>query len=174
MLFFLNMLDTEDEKTKFIALYNLYKDLLYWIARKRVKNSQDAEDCVQDTFLYVAKNFNKIDKIDSKRTKAYLSTIVTGFAIDIYNKSLKSKNSSITLATELDDLEVFEQYDKIDLLAVFDEVLDEESKVLFYLKYIYGYKSSEIAELYNTKDSYVRKKLQYSRDKLKKALKERD
>lgn len=174
MLFFLNLLDTEDEKTKFIALYNLYKDLLYWIARKRVKNSQDAEDCVQDTFLYVAKNFNKIDKIDSKRTKAYLSTIVTGFAIDIYNKSLKSKNSSITLATELDDLEVFEQYDKIDLLAVFDEVLDEESKILFYLKYIYGYKSAEIAELYNVKDSYIRKKLQYSRDKLKKALKERD
>lgn len=174
MLFFLNLLDTEDEKTKFIALYNLYKDLLYWIARKRVKNSQDAEDCVQDTFLYVAKNFNKIDKIDSKRTKAYLSTIVTGFAIDIYNKSLKDNLSLHSLDSELDGSEFFEEYATVDLLVVFDKVLDEESKILFYLKYIYGYKSAEIAELYNVKDSYIRKKLQYSRDKLKKALKERD
>lgn len=53
---------------------------------------------------------------------------------------------------------------------MFDDVLDEESKVFFYLKYIYNYKSREIAEIYNVKDSYVRKKLQYAREKLKKNL----
>lgn len=177
MLVFLNLLDTADEKAKFVQLYNSYKDLLYWIARKKVKNAQDAEDCVQETFLYIAKNMHKIADIDSKRTKAYLSTIVMGFAIDIYKKSMKNDFISIACETELyneaDELQCFDEYGKIELLTVFDEVLDEESKVLLYLKYIYGYKSSEIAELYNVKDSYIRKRLQYSREKIKKALKER-
>ena len=30
---FLNLLDTQSEKEKFIELYDTYKDLLYWITR---------------------------------------------------------------------------------------------------------------------------------------------
>ena len=63
MMFFLTLLDTEEEKKKFIELYDTYKDLLYWIAFSKVNNIEDAEDCVQETFFYVAKNFNKIGEI---------------------------------------------------------------------------------------------------------------
>ena len=37
-----------------------------------------------------------------------------------------------------------------------------------YLKYIYGYKSAEIAEMYRVKDAYVRKKIQRAKEKLRK------
>ena len=174
MLAFLYLLDTVEEKNKFTNLYNLYKDLLYWIAKNKVKNVQDAEDCVQETFFYIAKNFHKIDDVESKRTKCYLSTIVTGFAIDIYNKSNKISYISTDNEEETIELKNYEEYTKTELLMVFDKILDEESKVIFYLKYIYGYKSAEIAELYNVKDSYIRKKLQYSKEKLRKALEARN
>lgn len=166
---FLNLLDTQSEKEKFIELYDTYKDLLYWIALNRTKNIEDAEECVQETFFYVAKHFEKIDEVNSKRTKCYLSTIVTGFAIDIYQDS---KKMDIILNDDdvLDDIEYFENFEKVELLAAFDKLLDEESKIFLYLKYIYEYKSSEIAEIYNVKDSYVRKKLQYAREKLKQNL----
>ena len=166
---FLNLLDTQNEKEKFIELYDTYKDLLYWIALNRTKNIEDAEECVQETFFYVAKNFEKIDEVNSKRTKCYLSTIVTGFAIDIYKDSQKI-DVNLNDDDDLKDIEYFENFEKVELLAAFDKLLDEESKIFLYLKYIYEYKSSEIAEIYNVKDSYVRKTLQYAREKLKQNL----
>lgn len=177
MIAFLNLLDTQTEREKFLDLYNEYKNLLYWIAYKKTNNTEDAEECVQETFFYIAKHFEKIDQIKSKRTKCYLSTIVTGFAIDIYNKSKKAHlisndNKNNTSESNIIESKYFENFDKIELLTVFDEVLDEESKIYFYLKYIYGYKSSEISELYKVKDSYIRKKLQYAKETLKKHLEE--
>lgn len=168
-MMFLNLLDTQEEKDGFLELYDTYKDLLYWIALKKTTSIEDAEECVQETFFYVAKHFDKIGEIKSKRTKCYLSTIVTGFAIDIYNDIQKSELISND-DNELRDIEYFENFEKVELTAAFDDILDEESKIFFYLKYIYNYKSSEIAEIYNVKDSLVRKKLQYAREKLKQYL----
>lgn len=168
-MMFLNLLDTQEEKDGFLELYDTYKDLLYWIALKKTNSIEDAEECVQETFFYVAKHFDKIGEIKSKRTKCYLSTIVTGFAIDIYNDFQKSELFSND-DNELRDIEYFENFEKVELTAAFDDILDEESKIFFYLKYIYNYKSSEIAEIYNVKDSLVRKKLQYAREKLKQYL----
>ena len=169
---FLNLLETQSDKDKFAELYETYKDLMYWIALKKTNSIEDAEDCVQETFFYVAKHFEKVDEVKSKRAKCYLSTIVTGFAIDIYNKSSKINTVSTEENNDLTDLKYFENFEKVELLYVFDNVLDEESKVFLYLKYIYGYKSSEIAEIYKVKDSYIRKKIQYAKEKLKKNLKE--
>lgn len=167
---FLNLIDTQTEKEKFSLLYDKYKNLLYWIAFKRTNNVEDAEECVQETFFYVAKHFEKIGDVDSKSTKCYLSTIVTGFAIDLYHDSQKIDIFSNGDDDGLKDVEYFENFEKVELLSVFDDLLDEESRIFLYLKYIYEYKSSEIAEIYKVKDSYVRKKLQYAREKLKRNL----
>lgn len=169
IMMFLNLLDTQEEKDSFLELYDTYKDLLYWIALRKTDSIEDAEECVQETFFYVAKHFDKIGEIKSKRTKCYLSTIVTGFAIDIYNDFQKSELISND-DNELRDIEYLENFEKVELTVAFDDILDEESKIFFYLKYIYNYKSSEIAEIYNVKDSLVRKKLQYAREKLKQYL----
>lgn len=167
---FLNLLDTQEEKNKFKTLYDEYKDLLYWIAIKRTNNIDDAEECVQETFFYVAKHFDKIGEISSKRTKGYLSTIVTGYAIDVYNKSKKLDVVSVDENSPLLKEQYFEKFEKVELLDTFDKILDEESKIFFYLKYIYCYKSREIAEIYNVKDTYVRKKLQLAKQKMKENL----
>ncbi len=169
MINYLLLLDTENDKNKFKELYNSYKNLLFWIARQKTTCDQDAEECVQETFLYVAKNFDKIKEINSKMTKGYLSTIVTGFAIDIYNRSLKER-LMLNYNDQTDIKDNFDRYNKIELFSVFDKVLNEEDKTFFYLKYLYGYTSREIAEIYAVKDSYVRKRIQYSKEKLRKEL----
>ena len=92
---FLNLLDTQSEKDKFANLYDKYKNLLYWISYGKTKSSQDAEECVQETFFYVAKHFEKIGDVNSSKTKGYLATIVTGFSIDIYNKSTEFNHIDI-------------------------------------------------------------------------------
>ncbi|WP_298654036.1 sigma-70 family RNA polymerase sigma factor [uncultured Eubacterium sp.] len=169
MILFLEYLNTEQERENFKKLYRQYKNLLFWIARSKTNSDEDAEDCVQETFAYVAKHFDKIDCIESNRTKCYLATIVEGFAIDIYNKV--QKESDINFSSSLSTDNNFGEYNKIELLSVFEKTLNEEDKVYFYLKYIYGYSSSEIAEIYDVKDTYIRKRLQYSKEKMRKALK---
>lgn len=77
---FLNLLDTQNEKDKFIKLYDKYKNMLYWISYGKTQSCQDAEECVQETFFYVAKHFEKIGDVNSSQTKGYLATIVTGFS----------------------------------------------------------------------------------------------
>lgn len=169
MILFLEYLNTEQERENFKKLYRQYKNLLFWIARSKTNSDEDAEDCVQETFAYVAKHFDKIDCIESRRTKCYLATIVESFAIDIYNKV--QKESDIYFSSSLSTDNNFGEYNKIELLSVFEKTLNEEDKVYFYLKYIYGYSSSEIAEIYDVKDTYIRKRLQYSKEKMRKALK---
>ncbi len=169
---FLSLIDSESDKEKFTELYNTYKDLLYWIALRKTNSVEDSEECVQETFFYVAKHFEKISDVKSKRTKGYLSAIVTGFAIDIYNNSKKVNTVSLD-DEDSADIQYYENFEKTELLTAFDNILDEESKIYFYLKYIYKYKSSEIAEIYKVKDSYVRKRLQYAKEKLRKYLEER-
>ncbi len=169
---FLSLIDSESDKEKFTELYNTYKDLLYWIALRKTNSVEDSEECVQETFFYVAKHFEKISDVKSKRTKGYLSAIVTGLAIDIYNNSKKANTVSLD-DEDSADIQYYEDFEKTELLTAFDNVLDEESKIYFYLKYIYKYKSSEIAQIYKVKDSYVRKKLQYAKEKLRKHLEER-
>ena len=169
---YLSLIDSEGDREKFTELYNTYKDLLYWIALRKTNSIEDSEECVQETFFYVAKHFEKIGDVKSKRTKGYLSAIVTGFAIDIYNDSKKANVVSLD-GEQTVDIEYYEDYEKTELLTAFDNALDEESRIYFYLKYIYGYKSSEIAEIYKVKASYIRKKLQYAKEKLRKHLEER-
>ena len=63
-----------------------------------------------------------------------------------------------------------EDFETTELAALIGRTLDEESKTFLYLQYVYGYKGREIAEMYGVTDTYVRKKIQYAKEKLKKAL----
>ena len=166
---FLGLLDTPEEKLRFTALYNKYKDLLYHVAYRKTHNVHDAEECVQETFFYVAKHFDRIGEVDSPRTKGYLCTIANGFAVDLFNRAHRADTVS-TDDEETDDPAFWEDYGASELAALIGRTLDEESQNYLYLQYVYGYKSREIAEMYGVTDAYVRKRIQYAKEKLKKAL----
>lgn len=139
---FLTLLDTQEDKEKFTYLYDTYKNLMYWIAIKKTNCIEDAEECVQDTFFYAAKHFDRIGEVDSKRTKCYLSTIVSGFAIDIYNKSINESTAEFNQEIENDsDGDTFNEFDSV-----------------------------EIADIYGVNDTYVRKRIQRAKKKLKDSL----
>ena len=89
---FLSLLETEEEKQSFKKLYYKYVHLMMDIAYKRVSNYSVAEECVQEAFFYVAKNFNKIDDINSTTTRNFLAVITDSFAIKAYHKENKQKN----------------------------------------------------------------------------------
>ena len=168
---FLTLLDTQEDREKFTYLYDTYKNLMYWIAIKKTNCIEDAEECVQDTFFYATKHFDRIGEVDSKRTKCYLSTIVSGFAINIYNKSINESTAEFNQEIENDsDGDAFNEFDSVEISVMIDKILCEQDKILLYLKYVYGYKSVEIADIYGVNDTYVRKRIQRAKKKLKDSL----
>ena len=123
---FLNLLDTQSEKDKFIKLYDKY-----WISYGKTQSCQDAEECVQETFFYVAKHFEKIGDVNSSETKGYLATIVTGFSIDVYNKSKKYGRIDIENNNMAENLSYFDNIETVELSSAIESVLSEEEKNLY-------------------------------------------
>lgn len=175
MIAFLDLLDTDEEKSKFIQLYDKYHDLLMWIAMDKLKNHHLAEEVVQEVFLYVAKNFNKIGDVNSRQTKGYLSRVVEGLSINKYNKEKKVINLSAdkeeyTTYSHDDDM-FFDNLEIIDLKYAVSKLSDESQNYL-YFTYVYGYTSNEIAEMYNISPELIRKKIQFAKRDIRKYFEE--
>lgn len=166
---YLALIDSEEEKIRFTRLYNRYLRLMTSVAKRKVPTAQDVEDVLQDTFFYIAKNFDKIGDVDSPQTKQYVCILTEGFAINKYKKETKY----IPVETEFDGTDIINETDNFelqDLKAAVDS-LSDEYKNLIYLTYNYGYKSDEIAKMFNMSASSVRKKLQFARAEIKEYLK---
>lgn len=172
MMIFFNLIDLADEQSKFSSLYSKYKNLVIWIALNKLQNNMElAEECLQETFLYVARNFEKIGEIDSASTKSYVATIAQAYAIKIYYKENKFNNVEFVLSTDTDMDNNFglDSFEIIELKTAFEKLSDREKSILW-LKYVYGYKSKEIAEVYEITDSLVRKIIQNAKNKVKKYM----
>lgn len=152
-------------------LYMKHERLLKSVISKHLTNQEDIEDCLQDTFVYFLQNKHKVKHSTPKETKNYLATIANGLAINKYKKNCKE--------VLVDKYEMYEEnefamcndavFNKVSVSELFMliEKLDERDKNYIYLTYIYGYTSSEIAELYEVKSSFVRKRLERAKSYLR-------
>lgn len=172
MMAFLDLIDDSSERERFRLLYNKYKGLMANIAYSRLSTQEDVEDVLQDSFFYIAKNFNKIGDIDSSQTKCFVAVITEGFAISKF-RGLKKYLNTVSI-DEIYDKNIsdseFNVFDESDLKMVVD-TLNDEYRNMLYLKYVFGYRSNEIAELYGITDSSVRKKIQFAKSEIRNKLK---
>lgn len=165
----LSMITSAEGKSKFRLLYERYNKLVYWIAMQRLGNREKAEDCVQETFLYIANHLEKVGEVDSKSTKCYVATIAEGKAISIYRKEVKHIANLYDDGKMSVDITSFGLYDSAELSFAIDR-LDDETRNMVYLRYVYGFTSKEIGSFYGISDALVRKKLQKGLGELKKFM----
>ena len=57
---YLSLLNSEEEKKTFQEIYYSYRSLLYQVANQILKDTWLSEDAVQNTFLALVKNMEKI------------------------------------------------------------------------------------------------------------------
>ena len=86
MLLFLSMLETPEEQSRFTALYETYRYLLWYVAKDILKDRDLAEDAVQEAYLTLARHMDRVEEVNSPRTKRFLVTIVKSRAIDILRR----------------------------------------------------------------------------------------
>lgn len=144
MYFYLQLIETEEERSKFEDIYIAYKNLMYHCAYNKLKNVQDAEDAVHHSFVKIAENIKKIEPVGPK-TKQLVTTIVDNHAIDILRKRQRHPLDSLDEDSITNQLTFTEETD--NLLAEYVLQLPQKQRMIIWLKYYYGFSLKEISNI---------------------------
>lgn len=151
--------DKEKKHSAFAELVSLYKERLYWQIRNILKNHDDTDDVLQNTFIKIYKNISKFN--GDSQLYSWMYRIATNEAITYFNqKAKKLKLSSEELQEQIiDELEsdVYFEGDHIQLQlqeAIFS--LPERQQQVFNMKYFQELKYREIAEILGTSEGALK------------------
>ena len=70
MLIYLQMIETDEDRQKFIQLYETYRGLMFYVANRILHNTEDAEDAVHQAFLSIIENLDKISMVHCPKSRA--------------------------------------------------------------------------------------------------------
>lgn len=151
-----------------------YSLLLLQLAKNITSSKEDAEECVNDTYL---KLWNAIPPQRPVSLRNYAAKLVRNQAIDKYRKNL-SKGKSENLGFITEELEgifgqVESEYDSLELKEIINAFLgqlDKKSRVLFICRYWQAESVKDIAVRFRMKESAVKMRLSRTREKLRKYL----
>lgn len=154
-----------------LRLYNQYCDAMYHIAFRFMKNSQDAEDVMQEAFI---KAFSKIDTFQGEVTfGAWLKRIVINKSIDTL-KSVKFQFSDVDenyLNIVDDDNWEISDGISVEEVKVAISQLPQKYELVLSLFLIEGYDHQEIAQILDITEVNSRTHLSRGKKKLKESLK---
>ncbi|MCF8715052.1 RNA polymerase sigma factor [Joostella atrarenae] len=162
-----------DRKSQ-MRLYDMYCDGMYCISMRYVKNTNDAQDVMQEAFI---KAFQKLDQFKAEVTfGAWLKRIVINKCLDF----LKSKQQ-FQISIEETDLQlvadnnwkVDEDVDVSEVKKAIEE-LPEKYKYVLMLYLIEGYDHEEISQILGINNTTSRTHLLRGKQKLKMLLKEKN
>ena len=151
------------EQTLLQQLYETYRERLVNYADMMLRNRADAEDAVQDCFLYVLERPGNLKGVDSPETYHYLSVITKHKALDLI------RTKSRLVAEE----EIPEESYELEVpkgLAPALKVLAPRAREMLLLRYADEISVREIARLYRMQEAAVRQVLHRARKDLKAEL----
>lgn len=168
----------EGDTSAFSVLVDRYKDLIYTLALRMIKNREEAEEVSQDTFIKVYKSLAKF-KGDSKFS-TWVYKITYNTCLDRLKKLKRTQNTVTineftehevkTLDNALETLEIKERKQAIqDCIGL----LPSDDSFLLTLYYFEEQSLDEIAKVVSLKPNNVKIKLYRSRKKLASILRAR-
>ena len=86
LIYYLQMLDTPEEKVRFEQIYLKYRGLMYHVADKILHNRQDAEDAVHNAFLKIIKKFSRFQNTPAQDLASQIVVIARNEAISLLRK----------------------------------------------------------------------------------------
>lgn len=175
MLLYLSMLDTQEEKDKFTLVYEQYRQFCWYVAYQLLGDTHLAEDAVQEAFLALTRHLDKVEDVDSPKTKKFLMTIVKSKAIDILRKNRGEVYASEDVSFDLPDpsSDLLDQYitkENYDYLISCILELDEAYRVVFEYKYLHQMSDTEIAKLLDISPKLANVRFYRARKKLQEML----
>lgn len=151
------------------------------IARNILKNQEDVEECVNDTYL---KAWNVIPPNRPKILKAFLGRITRNIAFNLYKKMNADKRGNGQIDLILDELvecvsnksdpyQMFERDELLICINSFLEKLPKEKRIMFVRRYWYSDSVADIAKRCGISENSVSVNLNRLRKRLHNYLIER-
>lgn len=157
-----------DDKIKYI--WNEFSSELYKYINSKVKNECDAEDILQDIFVKIYKNIDKVD--EQTKLKSWIYKITKNTIIDYYRKKkdipVDIKKLDKGLEGDNNSENMNEEISKCLEKMIFE--LPEKYQEVIELYDMKGMKHKEISEKLNVTISGSKMKVQRSKAKLKEIL----
>ena len=167
---YLTLIDTDEDKLRFTALYQQYRHLMFYIAREVLCDEHLSEDAVQEAFLRIAKNFHKIGEIPCPQTRNLVVIITKNIAITMVshnnNKEIDAYTQIEEPATSNDIFETVSNRILVECILQLPVIYRDS----LYLYHIYGYSFREVSNLLSISVETAKKRVQRARRLLKEML----
>lgn len=170
--------DTDEEKNMFLYLYDNYKHYVLYTIRRYVKDIFTEEDLFQDILIILAKNINKIDFQDKRRTTNFVITVSKNYTLNYIKKQGRQAEDLTedigqlrnTQTLPLDYMLKQEEYQELYKEL---EKLDEKYQAVLELKYFADLNDDSISEILGITKKNVQTRLYRAKLKMKSGLSER-
>lgn len=151
---------SEYVNSEIIDIYNRNVDMIYRLSFAYLKNSEGAEDCVQDVFVNLLKSKKVFENVEHEKAWIIVTTI------NICKNKLKNFWNRRVIIGEFERGIPFEIDDTLYTVMK----LPTKYKEVVYLYYYEGYNSTQISKILKKPESTIRNHLSEARKKLKKIL----
>ena len=139
------------------------KELLAW-CKNMTGKEELAEDLVQEGYVRAMNHEAVLVSLNKKQQRAWLYRTIRNLYVD-YVRHGAFETAAETLPEIAQETE---EYTEIDCFQMLDLLPDEE-RLLFVMRYLEGYTSAEIGNLFQMPGSTVRSHLASARKRLRKA-----
>lgn len=170
-----------EEQTCAEQIFIKYRNLIYEIAYKILKNHHDAEDTLDEVMINVIKNITRFYNADRNDVEAQLVIYSRNAAINRYNKNKRRSENEMPL-TFVNDEGEFEDIDigytqtcvediiiskeSVEIVQKYIRMLPAEYIEVIKLVYGWGYSNAEAAGILNITPNAVGMRLFKARKKL--------
>ena len=163
MLIYLQMIESEEGQSKFKAIYEKYKGLMFYVANDILHNEHDAEDAVHQAFLSVLKNLSKIFEIDCPKTRSFIVNMVEWRAIDLLRS--RTRVESVEYNDEITgrSIPLPGDHGLADAMAS----LPPQYRQVLLLRYDNGYSTCEIGKMLGKSQAAVQKMTERAKRELR-------
>ena len=174
LISYLAMIGTQHEKSEFVKLYESYRKLMHYAAKRILGDDSLAEEAVQEAFLRIAKNFGKVSGADQSATKKFVLIITENAAKTLYRREsrhISGREYPEDMEAAAGALQAAEdptaaEAENRDAVGRILQMPELQQNVLF-LHAVYGFSYREIAALLDISESAARKRVERAREDLK-------
>lgn len=159
LLFFLAMLETEEDRQRFVELYEQCRERIEQTAKRILRNQHDSEDAVQNAFMQIIRHFEKVYEIPCDDLPFWCISIVKNEAYMI----LRKKQKTVPLEdwdAVVEEAGLVSDYD--DVVKLFAKI-PETYRAALEMKFLLDYSGKEIAQHLGISESAVNTRISRGR-----------
>ena len=157
-------------------LYRQYRAPMFRVAMSILRDEGLAEDAVQQAFLKIFQNFEKIRREDCNKTRSFIVILIRNTAIDLYRSrgrervvSFEDLEQPLPARESVPEEQVLSRLDGEKVAELLGE-LEERYRNLLILRYYHGYQNKEIAALLGMSQTQVALRIYRGKQKLRQRM----